>query len=161
MKTTIPRNSIPSLLLIPLMLACFAFLPIAQAVTPFPDGGYPGANTAQGDFALQNLSTGVQNTAISASTLAFTTSGSNNTAVGNFALNSNTADNNTATGSQALGDNTTGTANTANGALTLGLNTTGHDNTAMGFQALFSNIGPSPAGGGNPNDGVFNTAVGS
>ena len=40
-------------LLIPLLLACFALLPRAQAVLPPPDGGYPSQNTAEGDDALQ------------------------------------------------------------------------------------------------------------
>ena len=30
-------------------LACFALLPGAQAVSPPPDGGYPGFNTAEGN----------------------------------------------------------------------------------------------------------------
>lgn len=53
-------------LLIPLAVACFALLPTAQAVTPAPDGGYSGHNTAEGDNALFNLDTsqGLGNTAI-------------------------------------------------------------------------------------------------
>ncbi len=39
------------LLLIPLILVCFALLPRAQAVLPAPDGGYPGGNTAEGTNA--------------------------------------------------------------------------------------------------------------
>src|SRR5207245_10283265 len=31
-----------------LVLACFALLPSARAVTPTPDGAYPGFNTAEG-----------------------------------------------------------------------------------------------------------------
>jgi hypothetical protein len=147
------------LLLIPLVLVCFGLSSVALGVTPFPDGGYPGANTAEGDFALQNLSTGNNNTALGASALAFTTSGNDNTAVGNFALNSNTADNNTATGSQALADNTIGTANTAMGFLALGLNTNGHDNTAIGYQALTNNTGPGVAS--LAVNGTNNTATGS
>ena len=38
--------------------------PKAQAVMPPPDGGYPGFNTAEGQKALFNLSTGAGNTAI-------------------------------------------------------------------------------------------------
>ena len=47
-------------LLIPLVLglAWFAFSPKARAVTPAPDGGYPGNNTAEGDFALNSLTSG-------------------------------------------------------------------------------------------------------
>jgi hypothetical protein len=40
------------LLLIPLVLACFALSPQARAVDPPPDGGYPGFNTAEGQNAL-------------------------------------------------------------------------------------------------------------
>ena len=61
------------LLLIPLVFACFALSPTAQAVSPAPDGGYPGGNTAEGKNALFSL-----------------TSGGFNTAVGFFSLRSNT-----------------------------------------------------------------------
>ena len=53
-----------SLVLIPLVLACFGFSPAMQAVSPPPDGGYAGGNTAEGTQALQSLSTGSANTAI-------------------------------------------------------------------------------------------------
>ena len=49
---------------IPLMIACFALSPKAQAVVPAPDGGYPGGNTAEGQKALLSLTTGTYNTAI-------------------------------------------------------------------------------------------------
>ena len=111
-----------ALIFIPLVLMC-AFLPKAGAVTPAPDGGYPGFNTAEGDGALQSL-----------------TSGTSNTAVGFDALFSDTAgSNNTATGIGALGSNTTGSDNTANGFGALLLNTTGPNNTAVGFEVLFAN----------------------
>jgi hypothetical protein len=49
LKHSINRSSLRlGLLLIPLALVCFAFLPTAQAVNPAPDGVYPGANTAEG-----------------------------------------------------------------------------------------------------------------
>src|SRR5204862_5053983 len=50
-------------LLIPLVLAWFALSPAARAVTPAPDGGYAGSNTAEGDNALFSLITGKWNTA--------------------------------------------------------------------------------------------------
>jgi len=66
-KTTPP-------LLIALALVCFGLLPGAQAVVPAPDGGYgPPAygtgNTAEGEEALLNLSTGSFNTAVGYRTL--------------------------------------------------------------------------------------------
>jgi hypothetical protein len=113
---------------------CAAVLPEARAVTPAPDGGYPGFNTAEGDGALQSL-----------------TSGASNTAVGFDALFSDTAgSNNTATGIGALGSDTTGSDNTAIGFGALLLNTTGPNNTAIGFQSLFAN-----------NTGFENVAIGS
>ena len=42
MKTRIPP------ILITFALVCFALLPIAQAVVPAPDGGYPGATRQKG-----------------------------------------------------------------------------------------------------------------
>ena len=50
-----PARSLPfwrGFLLIPLILVCFAFAPQTRAVSPAPDGGYPGFNTAEGDQAL-------------------------------------------------------------------------------------------------------------
>jgi hypothetical protein len=113
-----------------LSLACFA---LAQAVVPPPDGGYPGGNTAEGNFALLN------------------TTGLFNTAVGLFSLAANTLGNsNTGVGASALRNNTDGGGNTAVGADALNRNRDGFDNTAVGIQALFANI-----------FGHFNTALGS
>jgi hypothetical protein len=80
-------------------LICFWLLPEVEAVSPPPDGGYPGCNTAEGQNALLSLTTGTYNTA-----------------VGVFSLQSSlTGDFNTTTGAGALLSNTTGDANTANG----------------------------------------------
>jgi len=38
-----------------LALGYFALLPVVQAVTPAPDGGYNYGNTAEGDSALLNV----------------------------------------------------------------------------------------------------------
>jgi len=106
-----------------LALGCFALCPMAQAVSPPPDGAYPGGNTAEGTGALRDLTTGEANTA-----------------VGNFSLTLNTEGNsNTGVGSSALRNNTSGTENTALGAGALNRNQDGFDNTAVGVQALFSN----------------------
>src|SRR5438105_2130140 len=76
--------------LVALALAWFALSPMAQAVTPAPDGGYPNQNTAEGDKALFSLTTGVNNTANGFQALQSNTTGSYNTANGNAALESNT-----------------------------------------------------------------------
>jgi hypothetical protein len=66
------------------------------------------------------------------------TSGSQNTAIGTFALFSNTTGSiNTAAGYSALRSNTTGTANVAIGLAPLGSNTTGTGNVAIGDDAGF------------------------
>jgi hypothetical protein len=155
-KTTIPRNSVPGLLLIPIALACFALGPLAQAqISPAPDGGGQNANTAEGDFALAILTTGANNTALGFAALNSNTTGSNNTAVGFGALflnNSGTF--NTAIGFSALLNNDSnrsgfGVLNTAVGSHALEANIEGADNTAVGAVAL------------QRNTGDFNTAVGT
>ena len=154
-KTSIGR---PFLRLIPLVLACFGLSPAAQALLPSPppDGGYPGFNTAEGQNALFNLTTGLYNTATGYQALFSNTGGPENTATGYEALSSNIGGGaNTANGYQALlhniggGDNTAtglaalfsnnGSLNTANGVAALEHNTTGGANTAAGVDALFSN----------------------
>src|SRR6266496_5670509 len=103
-------------LLIPLVFVGFGLSPVAQAVVPAPDGGYPGGNTAEGDNALFSLTTGASNTAIGFAALGSNTTGDFNTAEGSGALLFNTTGfQNTATGVNALVNNTTGSSNTANG----------------------------------------------
>ena len=139
--------------LLPLILstfACLGLLPKAQAVSPPPDGGYPGGNTAEGQNALFSLTTGGFNTAVGFFSLKSNATGQLNTAIGAGALLVNTADENTATGAGALLNNTTGGGNTAHGAFALFSNTGGVNNTAIGFQALYSNT-----------TGSANTAIGS
>jgi len=153
--------------IIALLLVCFGLLPMnAFGVVPAPDGGYPGGNTAEGQDALLNLTSGTFNTAVGFFSLRALTDGKFCTGVGAGALLANAADQNTATGAGALLSNTTGenntangafalfsntegTRNTANGAGALESNTTGSNNTANGVDALFSNI-----------DGFRNNAVG-
>src|SRR6516164_8732514 len=91
-----------ALIFIPFILMCVTFLPRAQAVSPAPDGGYPGGNTAKGQNALLDLTTGTFNTAIGLFSLESLTDGTFNTGVGAGALMANTADQNTATGAGAL-----------------------------------------------------------
>src|SRR5882762_10131857 len=135
-----------ALLLIPLVFACLALSPMAQAVSPPPDGGYPNGNTAEGTNALQSLTTGTNNTAIGRAALRANTQGTSNTAVGAAVLDANvTGNNNTATGFEALTRNRTGSDNTANGDGALAFSTQGSRNTAMGSGAL----GSLTSGNGN------------
>ncbi len=126
------------LLFVSFLIACFAISPNANAVSPPPDGDYPGGNTAEGFDALFNLTTGTYNTALGWESLASDTTASFNTAVGAGTLLFNTAEENTATGAGALLSNTTGSQNTAHGAFALIENTTGMANTAIGDRALES-----------------------
>jgi hypothetical protein len=128
----------PGWILVVLGLACIAISPMAQAVVPAPDGGYPGGNTAEGQTALLSLTTGGFNTAVGWRSLRSNTTGSFNTASGAGTLVLNTADENTATGAGALLSNTTGIGNTAHGAFALINNTTGIGNTALGDGAGFN-----------------------
>src|SRR5207237_9652523 len=129
--TTLPlKNSLTrspfrhALLLVPVVLGCFALLPRAQA----QDGGYPRLNTAEGELALYAIITNSANT------------GASNTALGYGALLDNTAgSDNTATGLDALGFNTTGNDNTATGSVALYNNTNASKNTAKGYEARCSN----------------------
>src|SRR5260370_42325472 len=92
-----------SLFLIVFALGSLALLPSGQAVTPAPDGGYAGNNTAEGTSALFSLTSGANNTANGCNALNRNTTGTFNTATGSFALSINTTGgNNTATGITAL-----------------------------------------------------------
>src|SRR5215470_16990079 len=130
------------LFLIPLLLAAFTLSPTTQAqLSPPPDGGYAGDNTAEGTDALFSLTTGTENTAIGFDALTSNTTGDSNTATGSIALESNTTGvRNTANGYVALNSNTTGERNTATGRAALVNNTTGNNNTADGHDALFNNL---------------------
>jgi hypothetical protein len=150
-----------------LVLACFAISPMAKAVVPAPDGGYPGGNTAEGQNALFSLTTGVHNTAVGFLSLKSDITGGYNTAVGSGTLLANTADGNTAVGTFALLSNTAGSTNTAVGVTALLSNTEGSQNTANGAYALYSN---TTAGGNTANGsralftnttGRTNTATGA
>jgi len=166
MKTsTLPANRVR--LLASLLIVCFAVSVKVHAVTPAPDGGYPGFNTAEGQDPLFSLTTGTNNTAVGFDALYFDTNGSFNTATGFASLFRNTTghDNaadgfralysnttgfqNTATGSQALYHNTTGRENTAIGSAALLFNSEGNQNSAIGASAMFNNI-----------SGSHNTAIG-
>src|SRR6266496_1980391 len=87
---------------------CFGLSPQMQAVSPAPDGCYPGFTTAEGCNALALLGAGAGNTGLGWYSL-FSAGASNfNTGVGAGTLVLNTGDNNTAVGAAALLLNTTG-----------------------------------------------------
>jgi len=136
-------------------LVCFGLLPITQAVSPPPDGGYAGGNTAEGQNALLNLTTGGFNTAVGFLSLRSDSTGQFNTGVGAGVLLANTATENTAVGAGALLSNIDGDSNTAVGAFALlhenaaGGFPNGVSNNAIGRQALFTDT-----------TGSFNQAMG-
>jgi len=161
-----PETATRSFLLIPMLLACFALLPRAQAVVPAPDGGYPGNNTAEGTNALFNLNVGINNTAVGANALFHDTTGGYNAAFGSRALENNSSGNfNMAVGTQALFNNTAD-ANMAVGFRVLYFNTTGNNLTGIGTGALYKNTTGNDntaigSGALNSNTiGASNTAVG-
>ena len=129
------------------VVACFAFLPGAQAQCV--DGCNNLFGTFQGDGALINNGVGSGNTAFGWRALFFTSATSFNTGVGGGALALNNSDDNVAVGAAALLLNTSGADNVAVGTDALVFNDSGADNNAIGSFALFSNIG-----------GFFNNAVG-
>jgi hypothetical protein len=110
-----------------------------QAVSPPPDGCYPGFTTAEGCNALSLLTTGAGNTGVGWYSLFLNSTGNFNTGVGGGALALNNADSNTAIGAAALLLNTSGTGSTAVGTDALVNNSTGSNNTALGLFALSNN----------------------
>jgi hypothetical protein len=139
--------------------ALIGFSRAAHAVTPAPDGGYSGQNTAEGTNALFTLGAGTNNTALGFQAAYADWKGSSNTAVGWNALRFNGIGNdNIAVGAQALykcdgcdfntavGRNAlllnTGPGSTAVGYQALQSNTLGY-NTAVGYQAALNHVGPS------------------
>ena len=136
-----------------------------------------GTLTATGVTTLQGLTAGkgagavATNTAFGTSALAANQAGgTNNTAIGNAALDANTTgDANTAVGDEALGANTTASNNTAVGYQAGYTNVTGSGNTFIGHQAGYTSavsgnayntcIGVSA--GNNLTTGVSNTFIGT
>ena len=137
-----------------LALICLALVP--QAPASCQEDCLANENTALGDDALVNLTTGYDNTGIGFQALSANTTGWQNTAVGRSALASNTTGfSNVAMGAYAMqnsnsGANTalgyrtlvaaSGGLNTAVGSEALSLNTTGYSNTAVGRSALYANL---------------------
>ena len=69
-----------ALLLIPLVFACFALSPGAQAVGPDTEGNIPGGNNGGGVGVLVSRTTGVWNTGTGFQALNHLTAGNQNTA---------------------------------------------------------------------------------
>jgi hypothetical protein len=163
MKTKI-RNSISGLVLIALVLTCFALLPSVQAA---PDPAPPPAgNTRDGQGALAHITTGQFNTAFGTNALNTLTTGNNNAAQGNSALFSNNGNGNVGVGNLTLRFNTTGSFNTAVGGTALNSNITGTRNAALGYAALRSNTNSDNTAIGfqalvSNGTGSLNTAAGS
>jgi trimeric autotransporter adhesin len=145
---------------IPVVVACFAFSPMAQA-TPDPASVGGVFNTADGSNAMPLMSAGTANSAFGAFALFSAVSSNFNTAVGAGALLNDTTlvsdgktlsgDGNTAVGAAALFNNTISKGNTAVGAAALLRNISFNGgNTAVGVMALQENT-----------QGAGNTAVGA
>jgi hypothetical protein len=121
-------------------------------VLQFP-GGLKAGDISVGPGALSNAGFGYGgNTALGSYALSSNTAGMDNTAVGAATLSNNLAGNdNTAVGNSALYFNSGGSSNTSTGSYALGNNTTGNSNTATGASALpFNTIG-----GFNVANGAF------
>jgi hypothetical protein len=58
-------------LFVPLLLTCFALSQTAKALSPAPDGGYAGENTAEGTGALSSLTNTAAASAVGNSALGF------------------------------------------------------------------------------------------
>jgi hypothetical protein len=169
-------KTITQLALAFVMLCFVGVASTINAVVPPPDGGYPNGNTAEGQNALLNLTSGGFNTAVGWLSMRSDLTGSFNTAVGAGTLFRNNADENTAIGTGALLSNNAGFQNTATGAFALFSNTGSIDqpsgvpgsfNTANGDRAMFNNTtgAANTALGGsalvNNTSGSGNTGLGS
>jgi hypothetical protein len=107
-------------------------------------------NTAVGDEAMRQNTTGDANTAVGTGALLTNTTGAANTALGRGALQLNTtASNNTAVGYQAGYSTTTGATNTFVGQGAGYFNTTGNNNAFFGRAA-----------GESVTTGTYNTFIG-
>jgi hypothetical protein len=160
------KNKHITLTSIILALGCFGLLPKTQALSPTPDGCYPGFTTAEGCNALSHLTSGAANTGLGWYALFGTSTANFNTGVGAGALVLNNADSNTAVGNATLLLNTAGTGNSALGTAAMVNNDNGTNNTAVGSFALQTNTNGSnnTAVGGaalQNSTGDYNTAVGA
>jgi len=150
-------------------LCSFALSPALKAGCPNPPGVCGGQNTAVGDNALFNVTSGVWNVGVGVQALFNDTTGNQNTGVGYQTLFNNIdGDKSTGVGSQALFNNTTGNDNVGVGFRTLFTNTSGSRNSGMGYRTLaFSDTGSDNTAVGwnalynNRSGAGENTAVGA
>src|SRR5882762_6765391 len=125
-------------------LVCFGLCQQVQSATDTPDpGSLPSSNTADGQGALNSLTTGFYNSAFGFLSVLSITDASFDTGIGAGALLVDTAGTNTAVGAGALFSNSTGSDNNAFGTFALFNHTTGFFNNAHGRNALFSNVDAS------------------
>jgi Chaperone of endosialidase len=149
--TSLSRSPLRRVLLLTALATTLAWFALSST-TRAADGGLRHENTAEGDGALSNLTSGEENAAMGFNALFSNTTGNNNTANGFQALSGNTTGfDNTANGAGALSFNTIGDRNTANGVEALFSNTTGFNNMANGTSALRSNT----TGFNNTANGAF------
>jgi hypothetical protein len=124
-------------------LAFFALSPKTQAA---PETALPGFNTADGQSALANVTTGSANSAFGAFSLLTDTDGSFNTGLGAGALLSNNASGSTAVGAASLLFNV-GSFNTGVGVSAGINNTTGSNNIYVGDGGVDGETGVIAIGG--------------
>ena len=149
-----------------LAVGCLALCQQAPAISPAPDGCYPGFTTAEGCKALNSLTTGAGNAGVGWYSLYVNTTGNYNTGVGAGTLVLNNGDSNTAVGTTAMLLNSDGHDNTAIGRGALLNNTIGFGSVAAGVNALYNNTEGNrnvAVGAGalfNNTTGIFNIALG-
>jgi hypothetical protein len=107
MKKLIQSEESKAFITVIATISCLALSPIARAVVPPPDGGYPGFNTAEGTNSLKSLTTGVANVGVGWYSLFSNIDGSFNTGVGVGTLLFNVGDQST---SEGLGNTAVGAA---------------------------------------------------
>ena len=122
-----------------------------------------------GQINIGTTSFGSQNTRLGDATFAYASSGSNNTAIGHFAISSSNGSSNTAVGENAMRQgqaaNVDGSYNTAVGARALTNGDNGGYNTAIGASSIESTEGDNNSGLGyrtliSNTTGNDNTAIG-
>src|SRR5213592_2373939 len=121
-------------------LVCLGLCQQVQSATDTPDpgGSLPTSNTADGQGALNSLTTGLYNSAFGFLSVLSLSDGNFDTGVGAGALLVDTGGTNTAVGAGALFSNTTGTSNNAFGTFAMFNNIGGFFNNAHGRNALLN-----------------------